>query len=544
MATRAKKPKCDGKTSQSCGMSCISREDTCREAVAADVASRLVAIATQYKQANDYPGGSFDTVMSQFPPKLLKAAHKTGVATSDLGNGAVLTTKEAVGLDGSTIKYGFVTEADGKRYTVSDGLVKEVTGAAGSEWEEAFQAAVRSKIAIDKPKAEPETSSETVAKVAKTETEPTKTVSDVPEGETTAGVDEIAEIRTTARMGDANRASSEDVARFLPKQFSKIILSETRQVRYKAKPEEAIKLLEAELSTKSFLPKEDRDSVSIILNVVEKDMRPETLKALQDRGGKRISGGRMMFPGSEPLSDTETRIAINSKDMADKHQQATRDLESIVRLERGTAPNPEEMKALVNSHIKATDELFVLQDSTFERKPSANSADLDNKLIQEAASWAVSQGFSVGVDVNGFSADAAKAHDIAHPATHRLVGMGSEDIHKSFGSLRTASGKPSLIAEEALVNAVEHLSRGDTLGASIQNALRLAKVQSRSGTEEEKAYVRTPEFANKVIDLIANKAFMNNDFTPTVQVVRKYNLVSGTVTASGGSQSNTTSSAG
>jgi hypothetical protein len=128
-------------------MSCISREDTCREAVAADVAARLVSVATQYKQANDAKGSSFDTVMAQFPPKLLKEAHKTGVANKDLGNGAVLTTKEAVGLDGSSIKYGFVTDSDGKRYTVSDGLVKEVTGAAGSEWQEAFDAAVRSKIA-------------------------------------------------------------------------------------------------------------------------------------------------------------------------------------------------------------------------------------------------------------------------------------------------------------------------------------------------------------------------------------------------------------
>jgi hypothetical protein len=130
-------------------MSCISREDTCRELVAADVASRLVSVATQYKQANDSWGLGFDEVMDQFPPKLLKEAHKTGVVTKDLGYGAVLTTKEAVGLDGNSIRYGFVTDGDGKRYTISDGLVKEVTGASGTEWQEAFEAAVRSKIAVD-----------------------------------------------------------------------------------------------------------------------------------------------------------------------------------------------------------------------------------------------------------------------------------------------------------------------------------------------------------------------------------------------------------
>ena len=148
MAARSKKPKCDGSTSQSCGMSCISREDTCREMVAADVATRLLSVAKQHQQPNDATGKDFDSVAANFPPKLLKVAHKTGVATSDLGNGATLTTKEAVGLDGSSIKYGFVTDADGKRYTVSDGLVKEVTSAAGSEWDEAFEAAVRSKVAM------------------------------------------------------------------------------------------------------------------------------------------------------------------------------------------------------------------------------------------------------------------------------------------------------------------------------------------------------------------------------------------------------------
>ena len=150
MATRSKKPKCDGKTSQSCGMGCISREHTCRELIAADVATRLLSVAKQHQQPNDASGQSFDAVAANFPASVLKAAHKTGVATSDLGNGAVLTTKEAVGLDGSSIKYGFVTDADGKRYTVSDGLVKEVTSAVGSEWGEAFEAAVRSKVAIDK----------------------------------------------------------------------------------------------------------------------------------------------------------------------------------------------------------------------------------------------------------------------------------------------------------------------------------------------------------------------------------------------------------
>jgi hypothetical protein len=168
MATRSKKPSCDGKTSQSCGMGCISREDTCSEAVAENIATRLVALATQFKQANDAPGKSFSSVADNFPANLLKAAHKTGVATKDLGNGAVLTTKEAVGLDGSTVKYGFVTDADGKRYTVSDGLVKEVTGAAGSEWDEAFQAAVRSKIAkAEAPvKSSPRLSSDVVADIS------------------------------------------------------------------------------------------------------------------------------------------------------------------------------------------------------------------------------------------------------------------------------------------------------------------------------------------------------------------------------------------
>ena len=147
MSVRSKKPKCDGSTSQSCGMGCISREHTCRELIAADVATRLLSVAKQHQQPNDASGQSFDSIAANFPPNLLAKVHNVGVATRDLGNGATLTTKVATGLDGSSIKYGFVTDADGKRYTVSDGLVKEVTSADGSEWQEAFDAAVRSKVA-------------------------------------------------------------------------------------------------------------------------------------------------------------------------------------------------------------------------------------------------------------------------------------------------------------------------------------------------------------------------------------------------------------
>jgi hypothetical protein len=184
-------------------------------------------------------------------------------------------------------------------------------------------------------------------------------------------------------------------------------------------------------------------------------------------------------------------------------------------------------------HIETTNKLWSLEDNVLGRKPpKVDRVKLEADVKSEAVAWAKQMGFD-GDGVNGFSADATKAHDVAHPATHRLAGLSSKQIHESFGSLKTKDGKPSLLAEEALVNAVEHLSRGDSKEASIQNALRLAKVLSRDGTEEEQAYVRSPEFARGVIDVVNNRIYKNDQYSNLMPIVRDSNIISGTVRTSG-----------
>ena len=54
MATRSKEPKCNGKTSQSCGMGCISREDTCRSNVNTKESSFLIKLATAGTATKDF----------------------------------------------------------------------------------------------------------------------------------------------------------------------------------------------------------------------------------------------------------------------------------------------------------------------------------------------------------------------------------------------------------------------------------------------------------------------------------------------------------
>ena len=178
--------------------------------------------------------------------------------------------------------------------------------------------------------------------------------------------------------------------------------------------------------------------------------------------------------------------------------------------------------------------LAKVEDAWVGRKPTPGSIPSADEYKKKAEDWAKSQGFTDG-GVNGFTAEATKAHDIAHPLTHDLVGLNSAQINQTLGSLKGVSGKPSLVAEEAVVNIVEHLSRGDSLSASILNGVRLARVQSRDPkfeTDETRAYVRSKEFKNALSDL-ADKIYKNDNFSEYMKIVREFNRVSGTVTASG-----------
>ena len=174
--------------------------------------------------------------------------------------------------------------------------------------------------------------------------------------------------------------------------------------------------------------------------------------------------------------------------------------------------------------------LAKVEDAWVGRKPTPGSVPSADEYKKKAEDWAKSQGFTDG-GVNGFTAEATKAHDIAHPVTHDLIGMDSAKINKTLGSLKGVSGKPSLVAEEAVVNIVEHLSRGDSLHGSILNGVRLARVQSRDPkfeTDETRTYVRSKEFKDKLSDL-ADTIFKNDNFSEYMKIVRESNQISGTV---------------
>ncbi|HEY9643601.1 MAG TPA: hypothetical protein V6C57_24140, partial [Coleofasciculaceae cyanobacterium] len=188
------------------------------------------------------------------------------------------------------------------------------------------------------------------------------------------------------------------------------------------------------------------------------------------------------------------------------------------------------------------DRLAPIQDQWVGRKPKAGVVPSEEEYRRKAAAWAKSQGFEEG-GVNGFTAEQTKAHDIAHPVTHDMVGLGSKGIHESFGGVKQKNGSPSLIAEEAIVNMVEHFSRGDSLQNSITNGIRLARVLSRNTdteTDEGRKYFRSPEFKNKLVEA-ANRIYTNDNFSEYMRLVRKYNQISGTVRTAGNDFNDTVS---
>lgn len=173
------------------------------------------------------------------------------------------------------------------------------------------------------------------------------------------------------------------------------------------------------------------------------------------------------------------------------------------------------------------------EDKVYDRKPRKTATE--SEYTKKAEAWAKSQGFKNDENgVNGFTAKQAAKHDIAHPATHDLVGLDSKALNNYFGGLKTKSGKPSLLGEEAIVNAVEHLSRGDSVEASVMSGVRVARMLSRDSTEQERKYVRSPRFVEDLSEL-TERAVRNNDYGSISKVVRESNWESGTVTQRGNS---------
>lgn len=488
------KPKC-GSKSQSCGYSCIEAKDTCHERLDKSVADGLLAavaatgkpvsdLATATRNSFSNPGDldkSFEELEAKYPAKKgLKATRES------LGDQVTLWTVTHGATDGSsdTMRYQLLQTAAGS-YTVSDSRLKEVTDVAkNAVWREALQAGLRSAAAADS---------------------------------------RIEDIRNKTRGGDAKYVTADTLMSFLPASYGML---GGAMVDFAS----GGKILDLPKSRAWVADTTSSDYV--IRSLVSKGLTDLEVKAASKVVSSEGPFRETLVYGN--LSTDQERVAKLAGKMAFAHRRSMEGLEYIAL---GNASEQDEGQRLNRSE---TDKLFKLQDEAFVRQPKLSKAKAESELKAEASRWAKSQGFAPG-GTNGFSAEATEAHDIAHPATHRLIGLNSDQIRKEFGNLVTKTGKPSLIAEEALVNAIEHLAAGDSLEASIQNGLRLARVQSRSGTDAEKAYVRTSKFANKIIDLIANKAFLDNDFTPIAQVVRDYGYISRTVTASGGNFNNSAS---
>ena len=194
-------------------------------------------------------------------------------------------------------------------------------------------------------------------------------------------------------------------------------------------------------------------------------------------------------------------------------------------------PDPSQIREIRAKETALAGKVVEAEDKLYGRKNTKTATEAE--YITKAEAWAKSQGFkNDGDGVNGFSAKQAAKHDIAHPATHDLVGLDSAGIHSYFGGLKTASGKKSLLGEEAIVNVTEHLSRGDTLESSVMSGVRVARMLSRDSTKQERDYVRSPKFLQD-LNSLGEKALRANNFGTISKVVRESNWDSGTVTRSG-----------
>ena len=190
-----------------------------------------------------------------------------------------------------------------------------------------------------------------------------------------------------------------------------------------------------------------------------------------------------------------------------------------------------DLKQIRNEETAIAKKVNEAEDKLYGRKNTKTATEAE--YIDKAELWAKSQGFkNDGNDVNGFSAKQAAKHDIAHPATHDLVGLDSAGIHSYFGGLKTASGKKSLLGEEAVVNVMEHLSRGDTLEYSVMSGTRVARMLSKDSTKAERAYVRSPKFLQD-LNSLAEKSLRADNFGTITKVIRESNWESGTVTQAG-----------
>jgi hypothetical protein len=204
------------------------------------------------------------------------------------------------------------------------------------------------------------------------------------------------------------------------------------------------------------------------------------------------------------------------------------------------APTKDEIRQTEQTEDTEHATLDALENKVLNRTPTGSHGDY-GYYEKKSAAWAKEKFGDFAAGANGYTLAQTKAHDIAHPVTHDLIGLNSDTIHKKLGALKDDQGNDALYGEEAIVNVIEQLSRGSSVEASILNGVRLARVMTRrDGSKEARAFVRSPEFVGKLSEL-AHQAYRHNDFAPLIAHVRKSNRLSGTVTAAGDNFNSTAS---
>jgi Inorganic Pyrophosphatase len=198
------------------------------------------------------------------------------------------------------------------------------------------------------------------------------------------------------------------------------------------------------------------------------------------------------------------------------------------------SPNPE-------TEEKTAAELAKIEDAYLGRKPTKIKSLEAYKA--RANKWAEERFGKVDAGANGFSLEQTLAHDVAHPIVHEMLKSSTDGINKRFGSTLQNDGRPSLVLEEAIVNVAEHLSRGDSIEASILNGLRLAKVLSRNKevqSDAVRAQVRDRAFTHELAKM-GHELYRHKNFSLYMKYIRETNRISGTVTQAGDDFTNSAS---
>jgi Inorganic Pyrophosphatase len=214
---------------------------------------------------------------------------------------------------------------------------------------------------------------------------------------------------------------------------------------------------------------------------------------------------------------------------------------SQIRELPGTNTGSNFLKASYENEDLFADKLTPIEDAYLGRKPTKikSLAAYESK----AKKWAEEQFGKVEEGANGFSLKQTLAHDVAHPIVHEMLKSSTDGINKRFGSTLQNDGRPSLVLEEAIVNVAEHLSRGDSIEASILNGLRLAKVLSRNKevqSDAVRAQVRDRAFTHELAKM-GHELYRHKNFSLYMKYIRETNRISGTVTQAGDDFTNSAS---